>query len=594
MKLKNKLLISQVLVFLVMFITLTILLPHIVYLSASEKELDNAMNFNEQIMMRMERCFDEVERFATVVAEDNELNELIGVYMDEPVEKNAAKIRLYLSGMGLKDGLAPNQVLGIYLNVGRGGENYEFNTVGISESVKSHIQNQVLIKKKSEEKASMFVEPFTFVKAESTAYFGGNFDMGYGYACQYSKNRIRGDVVIVASYDEIIYIAQDVNDYCDDFLLLNGDNVKVEPSVTPSEIDVDSALRDLTIGDTYMEGFHKDSDGVTVVRYSQNRSWKLLSRLTRENIIANNRSLILLNEILVAIFGICVAAIMVLLVKKFVGPLGEVSRQMGEIAKGNLEARVTVKSRDEIGEASESFNIMAGKLEDNIQELLEKEKLEQKMRYSLLVSQVDPHFIYNTMNTITYLAQKGRNEDVVAVNRAMIEILRDRLRIEISEVYDTVEQEINVTKQYLLIQKYRYEGTFKTRINIEEEVKEILIAKNVVQPLVENALFHGILENKDENGEILGGCITITVYQENDEIILSVEDNGAGMSRRRLDEIVNQPQGSIRGAHIGIRNIRERIKYIYGGSYNLEIHSKEREGTKVIVRMPAVKNKESS
>lgn len=592
MKLKNKLLLSQILVFLVMFFILTVLLPHIVYLSSGEKELENAMNFNEQIMMRMERCFDEVERFSTVVGKDDGLNELLEAYMEEPVEKNAAKIRLYLSGMGRKDSLPPNQVLGIYLNVSRGEKNYSFNTVGISQSVKSHIQQQVLPKMREEEKNSMFVEPFTFVKEESTAFFGSNFNMGYGYARQYGKNGITGQAVIVASYDEIIYIAQDVNDYCNDFLLLNGDNVQVAPSVKDSDIDVNTALSDLTIGDSYMEGFHRDEDGVTVVRYSQNRSWKLLSRLTREEIIANNRSLILLNEILVAIFGICVVAVMVPLVRKFVGPLGEVSRQMGEIAKGNLSARVTVKSRDEIGEASESFNIMAGKLEDNIQELIEKEKLEQTMRYSLLVSQVDPHFIYNTMNTITYLAQKERNEDVIAVNRAMIEILRDRLRIEISEVYDTVEQELNVTRQYLIIQKYRYEGTFKTKMDVDEEVKGILIAKNVIQPLVENALFHGILENKDENGEILGGCITITAHQEEGEIVLSIEDNGAGMSRERLDEILNQPKGRIRGAHIGIRNIRERIKYIYGESYNLEISSKERQGTKVVVRLPAVINKE--
>ena len=592
MKLKNKLLLSQILVFLVMFFTLTVLLPHIVYLSSGEKELENAMNFNEQIMMRMERCFDEVERFSTVVGKDDGLNELLEAYMEEPVEKNAAKIRLYLSGMGRKDSLPPNQVLGIYLNVSRGEKNYSFNTVGISQSVKSHIQQQVLPKMREEEKNSMFVQPFTFVKEESTAFFGSNFNMGYGYARQYGKNGITGQAVIVASYDEIIYIAQDVNDYCNDFLLLNGDNVQVAPSVKDSDIDVNTALSDLTIGDSYMEGFHRDEDGVTVVRYSQNRSWKLLSRLTREEIIANNRSLILLNEILVAIFGICVVAVMVPLVRKFVGPLGEVSRQMGEIAKGNLSARVTVKSRDEIGEASESFNIMAGKLEDNIQELIEKEKLEQTMRYSLLVSQVDPHFIYNTMNTITYLAQKERNEDVIAVNRAMIEILRDRLRIEISEVYDTVEQELNVTRQYLIIQKYRYEGTFKTKMDVDEEVKGILIAKNVIQPLVENALFHGILENKDENGEILGGCITITAHQEEGEIVLSIEDNGAGMSRERLDEILNQSKGRIRGAHIGIRNIRERIKYIYGESYNLEISSKERQGTKVVVRLPAVINKE--
>ena len=234
---------------------------------------------------------------------------------------------------------------------------------------------------------------------------------------------------------------------------------------------------------------------------------------------------------------------------------------------------------------------MAGKLEDHIEELIQREKLEQTMRYSLLVSQVDPHFIYNTMNTITYLAGKGKNEDVIAVNRAMIEILRDRLRLEISDVYDTIEQEISVTKQYLIIQAYRYEDTFKTKIDIDESIENCLIAKNIIQPLVENALFHGILNNKDENGEIIDGCVYISGKREGDTIILSVEDNGAGRSEEQLDEIINQPQGAIRGGQIGLRNIRERIKYIDGESYNLEIESQMCSGTKVVIRLPAALEK---
>jgi len=590
MKLKNKLLISQIVVFLIMFTIFTVMLPNIIYISSGREEIESAMILNEQIMMRMERCFDELERFTAVVADDNDLNKLLRQYLSEPTEQNAAKIRLYLSGMGRNDRVPSYRVLGIYLNISHGEEEYVFNTVGLAESVKVLANDVVLPRKELEGKETMFVEPFTFARGESTTVFGSRFLMGYGFAKNYNKNDISGNVIIIASYDEIIYIARDVGDYCKDFLLLTGNDVKVVPSVEDSGIEVDKVTSSLVYGDSYLEGYLQGDQGIIVARFSENGSWKLFCKLTRQEIISNNKYLIFMNVLLIAIFGICVAVIMMPLVNKFVGPLGEVSRQMGEIAKGNLNARVLVKARDEIGEASESFNIMAEKLEDNISELIEKEKLEHKMRYSLLVSHMDPHFIYNTMNTITYLAQRKRTDEVISVNRAMIEILRDRLRIEISEIYDTIAQEISVTEQYLIIQSYRYECVFKSKVFVSRGMEHYLIAKNMIQPLVENALIHGILENKDENGEILGGCIEIMVIRDGKYIVVTVKDNGAGMSEEQLSKIINQPRGIIRGEHIGIRNIRERIQYIYGESFNLAFWSRLGEGTEVTVRLPVIQD----
>lgn len=588
MKLKTKLQLSQILVFIVIFLTLTILLPNIIYLSAGKEETETAMSFNEQIMMRVDNCFEELDRFASVVTEDEELNILIHAYLENPTQKNVAKIRLYLSELGIRDKIPSYQVLGIYVNINDGGNRLGFNTVGLSSSVINHMEKDVLPAYYKDKQEDMFVKPFPFTRGESKTVFGREFSMGYGFVHNYSKNGISGSITIISSFDEIIYIVKNVSDYSKDYLLLTNDNSKVEPSVSNSKIDPDKTLKNLTYGDSYMEGYYSDSNGVSTVRISEYGNWKLMSRLSKKDIIANSHSVIVLSELLIAIFGICVIIIMVPIVRRFTKPLGEVSRQMGEIAKGNLEARIMVRSKDEIGEVGDAFNIMSEKLKDNINKVIEKEKLEHTMRYSLLISQVDPHFIYNTMNTITYLAQKGRNEDVIAVNKAMIEILRDRLRIEISEVYDTVEKEISVVQQYLIIQNYRYEGTFKTKIEIPEEVSSCLIAKNLLQPLVENALFHGILTNKDENGEVLGGCITIKIIRQDNYLVVTIKDNGAGMSEEMVDIIEHQPKAQIRGAHIGIRNIRERIKYIYGEPQNIYIQSVEGEGTCVTLRLPIV------
>jgi len=588
MKLKTKLQLSQLLVFVVIFCALTIILPNIIYISARKTEREKAMSFNEQIMMQVDNCFEELKRFASVVSKDEELNRLLHEYLEEPSKKTEAKIRLYLSKLIITDNVPSYRVLGIYVDVYTGYENIGFTTVGLSSAVVSHMKQVVLPIYEKNKSIDMYIEPFPFEKGESKSLFGSGFSMVYGFIHNYKKNGITGSISIISSFDEIIYIVENISDYSKDYLFLTDDNIRVKPSVSNSRIDPELVLNNLVYGKSFKEGYYQDADSVSTVRISQHGNWKLISRLTRKDIISNNRSLILMVEILMALFGIFIVAIMVPIVKRFTKPLGELSRQMEEIANGNLDVKVRVYTKDEIGEVGEAFNIMADKLKDIIDKLIEKEKLEETMRYSLLISQVDPHFIYNTMNTITYLAQKGRNQDVIAVNKAMIEILKDRLRIEIADIYDTVEQEVSVVEKYLIIQNYRYEGTFKTKIIVPEEVRHYLIAKNLLQPLVENALIHGILANKDENGEILGGCITIKIIRENDRLVITVQDNGAGMSVEVINKIENYSKTQHRGTNIGIRNIRERIKYIYGDGQSFKIRSKVGEGTCVTLKLPII------
>ncbi|PXV95664.1 histidine kinase/DNA gyrase B/HSP90-like ATPase [Lachnotalea glycerini] len=587
MKLKNKLLISQIIVFLTMFITLNTVLSKIVYMTVSKTDCENAMTLNEQIMTRIDQYFEELERFTLVVANDEMLNVLIETYNKEPTNANESKIRLYLSGLGIRDKIQSYAVLGIYVNVQNSKKELHFTTVGLSSSLKNYVQNTIPTIS-LDNTTGKFIDPFTY-DGDSTTVFGNKFNMAYGFISPYSVNQMQGSVTVIASFDQIIYIAENMKDYSHDYLLLDNQNEAIKPSVENSKIDITKALSHLTYGKSYKEGFFKEKDAITTVRYSDYGEWKLVCRLTRADILKNNSSLILLDQILVAVFGICVVLIMIPLVQKFTRPLSKVSEQMGEIARGNLKARVVVKSEDEIAEVGRAFNIMAKKLQENIDKMLEQEKREQKMRYSLMISQVDPHFIYNTMNTITYLAQKERSEDVIAVNKAMIEILKDRLRVDIKNVFDTLEQEIKVVEQYLIIQNYRYADTFKAQINIQDEVKTFYVAKNVLQPLVENALFHGVLCNKDEDGETIGGCITINAIQANTDILISVKDNGIGMSEQMLEKLEEQSVSKIRGEHIGIRNIKGRIRYIYGENCSFIIQSKEGEGTEVIIKLPVIR-----
>ena len=428
--------------------------------------------------------------------------------------------------------------------------------------------------------------PFNYRDKESNSLFGNTFTRAFGFVRSYSRDDLSGKIIIISSFDEIQYIAGNLSDICEDYTLLSSAQEELISPKDSAKMDYTHTLQKTKYGDSYWERYAIEYDGIYTIRYLKNGGWKLLTYMGKDEVVANNVASQYNILIFVAVFGVIVIIAMIVIVKRFTRPLSDLAIQMKAISTGDFKARVHVISGDEIGMVGDAFNLMAERLEDSIEKIVEKEKLEQRMRYGLLISQVDPHFIYNTMNTITYLAQKNRVNDVIVVNKAMIEILKDRLRIEDSDVFDSLKQEINVVKQYLTIQKYRYEDIFKVKYEIEVDCMQCYIAKNMIQPLIENALSHGLLQNKDENGEPLGGCIRIRVYKDQKFIHINITDNGVGMTQEEVEEISRPMKHWERGVHIGIRNIRERMKYIYHENASMEISSRKGFGTTVSLILP--------
>ena len=148
---------------------------------------------------------------------------------------------------------------------------------------------------------------------------------------------------------------------------------------------------------------------------------------------------------------------------------------------------------------------------------MEKEKQEQEMRFGLLASQVDPHFVCNTLNTVNYLAKQKRNEDVVIVSTALSNILRDRLRLKDFQIYDTVRQEVFTVRHYLQIQEYRYGSKVCVHWLVSEDVMGCEVPKNLIQPLIENSLFHGLAD--EDTGEIAGNIYVSITEKENSQLM---------------------------------------------------------------------------
>lgn len=261
-------------------------------------------------------------------------------------------------------------------------------------------------------------------------------------------------------------------------------------------------------------------------------------------------------------------------------PIRKLSEVTDQVAKGDLTVRSDVRSGAEVSVLNDSLNTMI----DKINELLEQVKTEQgrlrKAEFELLQSQINPHFLYNTLDTIVWLAEAGEQKKVVD----MVGSLSDFFRTSLNQGKDmvSVKEELQHSRSYLEIQQVRYQDILQYEIQVPETLFCYLIPKITIQPLVENALYHGI-KNKRGIGKIM-----ITGKREKDYFVLIVEDNGAGMSRERLEVVregMNQKSQTEKDIY-ALYNVNERIRLNFGQKYGLSIDSVLGEGTTVQVMLP--------
>lgn len=312
--------------------------------------------------------------------------------------------------------------------------------------------------------------------------------------------------------------------------------------------------------------------------------WIFGAYMSDETLLKNYGETILITISLFFALIIIVTFLSLPIVNRFTNPLWELTASMRKVAAGDLNVVTEVQSNDEVGELSNVFSNMVRQLNVHIDKLIEKEKIEQRMRYSLLISEIDPHFIYNTMNTINYLARKGRDNDIIEINTALIKILQDRLRIGKIEVFDSVSQEVDMLRHYMIVQQFRFSNV-NIVWDITPELWDEQMPKNILQPLVENALLHGLTSDE---GEPVDGYIEIKMRKQDDNLVIEVMDNGRGMSEEKIGEL-NRPKPEClpegRGRHIGINNIRERLAYIYGSENCIRISKRDQGGTCVTVTL---------
>jgi two-component system sensor histidine kinase YesM len=254
------------------------------------------------------------------------------------------------------------------------------------------------------------------------------------------------------------------------------------------------------------------------------------------------------------------------------------------ITKNDLQALMTSDNVDEITELGMSFNIMIGKIKELLDSKMKEQENLKKAELRALQAQINPHFLYNTLDTIIWMAESKQTDQVVQIVTA----LSSFFRISLSKGMDwiTIGEELERIRSYLTIQKMRYRDILDFKIEVDDDVAENTILKLILQPLVENALYHGI-KNKRQ-----GGTIIIRARRtDSDEVQLEVEDNGIGFTPAKLEQLraeLEDDSGDMRfESGFGLGNVNKRIRLYYGKPYGLSVQSEYASGTCVTLVIPA-------
>ena len=286
--------------------------------------------------------------------------------------------------------------------------------------------------------------------------------------------------------------------------------------------------------------------------------------------------------VLLALLVVMVIVLTMMIVAGIIKPIQELSQVTRQISQGDFSARARTDTHDEVAQLADSVNSMTESLEELVGKIKEDER---KMRHAdlrLLQEQINPHFLYNTLDTIVWLIEGHASDKAVNMVVSLSEFFR--LVLSKGREYITIQEEEMHIKSYLEIQQVRYRDILEYRIDIAPELYRYKILKLTLQPLVENSLYHGIKYKRAK------GVIVVTGKLQGDTVVFQVQDNGVGMEKEELDnlcsEIVKPCQDTGKG--FGLANVNERIRMNFGPEFGMKIESAPGAGTCVEVVIPAI------
>ena len=331
----------------------------------------------------------------------------------------------------------------------------------------------------------------------------------------------------------------------------------------------------------HMEEFDGSSRFVTIKSIGYT-GWKVVG-VTPENVVTlNTIKTRLFIVFIIALILFILALINSYISSRITNPIKKLEKSVGILEEGNLDVPVYAGGSYEIQHLGKSIGDMAAQIRLLMKDIVTEHEAKRKQEFDTLQSQINPHFLYNTLDIIVWMIENEQKAEAVKAVTALARFFRISLSKGKSII--TVRDELEHVRNYLMIQHMRFKNKFTYEIQAEDGVLELASLKLMLQPLVENAIYHG-MEFMDGDGEIL-----LKVWKEEGDLYFSVIDNGLGMTEEQVGNLFTGAShvDSKRGSGIGVKNVNERIKLYFGEKYGLSIESEPDEGTTVKIHLPVV------
>ncbi|WP_314591901.1 sensor histidine kinase [Paenibacillus terrigena] len=309
--------------------------------------------------------------------------------------------------------------------------------------------------------------------------------------------------------------------------------------------------------------------------------WKIVSVTYPDELVGNKRQIQYTSALWGIICLIAALAISIVLSYALTKPLKKLEMNMKLAERGDFDIRVEIDNTNEIGKLARTFNIMISKIKELMNQVVEEQEMKRVSELKALQAQIQPHFLYNTLDSIIWMAEMGKMEEVVDMTSALSKLLRST--ISKGDELIPISVELEHIHNYLTIQKMRYRKKFTYSIDVDEDIGNCQILKLVLQPIVENAIYHG-MKHKPETGHI-----RITGKRVDDDIELQVIDDGIGMDSDQAGTLLERKVASKNGNGVGVVNVDHRVKLNFGAAYGLRFESELEEGMIVTLRIPLLR-----
>lgn len=265
--------------------------------------------------------------------------------------------------------------------------------------------------------------------------------------------------------------------------------------------------------------------------------------------------------------------------KSITQPIQKLCDSMERVQEGDFAVSdVVVDSANEIGSLTTSFNVMTHRIQDLMEQNIREQEAKRKSELKALQSQINPHFLYNTLDSIIWMAEGKKNEEVVLMTASLARLLRQSISNEDEVV--SIGQEVEYARCYLTIQKMRYKDKMEFQIDVEPSILNIRLIKLVLQPIIENAIYHG-LKYKESKGFLL-----VKGFLKDGNAVIQVVDDGVGMEPEVLEHIYEKHKVNYRSNGVGVYNVQKRLQLYYGSEYGITYKSEKGKGTTATITIP--------